>query len=224
VTEAVRRYWSVLDSQDVGWLAVGAFVAYVGYAVRSLAVVMLVQQRTGSYVLAGAAVAGTYVGGALMAPLRGRLLDRYGQTRVVAPMAALYFATMTALVAASLLEPVAILLVGLAILGGAAFPAVFASMRSIWATMFRGDPRLTPAYALESVVQDTAMVCGPLVAGVLVAQPWELRSPGRWPRRQGPRGVSRSEAASPAWRWPAQSYTGPRSASMAPSRAASGVR
>jgi predicted MFS family arabinose efflux permease len=162
VTGGARRYASVVSIPHVGGLVASAFLAYVGFAGRSLALVLFVHARTGSFATAGGAVAATAVGGALFAPVRGRLLDRFGQTAVIVPLSLVYGAALGSVVAVGHAPAAAVF--GLCVLAGATFPAVFASMRAIWSELLRGDDRLPTAYALESVVQELALVSGPLVA------------------------------------------------------------
>jgi MFS family permease len=56
----------------LGWLGFGAF---------TLGVVLTVQAATGSPSTAGLAVAAELIGASALAPVRGRLVDRYGPRR-----------------------------------------------------------------------------------------------------------------------------------------------
>jgi MFS family permease len=53
----------------LGWLSFGGY---------GLAIVLAVESATGSFVVAGAAVAAFSAGSALLAPVRGRFVDRRG--------------------------------------------------------------------------------------------------------------------------------------------------
>jgi MFS family permease len=53
-----------------------------------LATVLVLHQSTGSYAIAGIAVAATALGDAASAPAQGRLADRFGRGRVLIPSAA----------------------------------------------------------------------------------------------------------------------------------------
>jgi hypothetical protein len=57
----------------------------------------------------------------------------------------------------------------IATIGGACFPAVFASMRSIWSTLLEGDALLHTAYSLEAVTQWVSVMFGPLAVSAVVA-------------------------------------------------------
>lgn len=60
----------------------------VGLAMTPLALLQLVHHRTGSWAAAGLAAAGLALAEAVCGPQTARLADRFGQTRVLVPLAA----------------------------------------------------------------------------------------------------------------------------------------
>jgi MFS family permease len=150
----------------VARLLSSAVVGRMPTAMAGLAIVLLVRAAGGSYAVAGV-VAGTYsVALALTSPLLGRLVDRVGQTRVLAGCAAASALAFGALAAAGgRVPPVA--LAGLAALAGASIPPVGACMRALWSDLLGHDGRLQAAFAVESTVQELIFVVGPPLVALL---------------------------------------------------------
>jgi len=164
----LRIYLDVLRTPSVTRLLSSAIVARMPTAMAGLAIVLLVRGGGGSYAVAGL-VAGTYsIALALTSPLLGRLVDRAGQTRVLAGCSvasALAFAALAA--ASSSASP--LVLAGLAALAGAAIPPVGACMRALWSGLLGQGGQLQAAFAVESTVQELIFVVGPPLVAVLAA-------------------------------------------------------
>jgi MFS family permease len=161
-------YLDVLRTPFVTRLLSSAVVARMPTAMAGLAIVLLVRGGGGSYAVAGL-VAGTYsIALALTSPLLGRLVDRVGQTRVLAGCAVASALAFTALAAAgSSASP--LVLAGLAALAGAAIPPVGACMRALWSGLLGQGGQLQAAFAVESTVQELIFVVGPPLVAVLAA-------------------------------------------------------
>lgn len=147
---------------------VGAgFVARLPMAMLGLGTVLLVRASTGSYGLAGAVGATIAIANALGAPQIGRLVDRFGQRRVLLPAMVLHVVGLLSLIAAAQLDAPAVALFATAFMTGLCFPSFGALVRSRWAQLLHGDPRLQTAYALESVLDEVVFVFGPVLVTLL---------------------------------------------------------
>jgi MFS family permease len=162
-------YLSILGVRHAKPLVLAALLGRFSYAMGPLALVLFVQDATGSFAQAGAASAATVLASGLSAPVRGRLVDRYGQGRCLPPLAVLYAAALVGVVAVT--RPgstgalATVLLAGLA---GMSIPPLAASMRVLWASLVGRGPALQTAYALDTVLEEGIFTLGPLVAGGLV--------------------------------------------------------
>jgi MFS family permease len=164
----LRIYLDVLRTPFVTRLLSSAVVARMPTAMAGLALVLVVREVGGSYAVAGV-VAGTYsVALALTSPLLGRLVDRVGQTRVLAGCAVASALGFGALAAAGGRVP-AVALAGLAALAGASIPPVGACMRALWSDLLGHGGQLQAAFAVESTVQELIFVVGPPLVAVLAA-------------------------------------------------------
>jgi MFS family permease len=164
----IGRYADVLRTRGVGRVVCGAWAAYAAFAAMTLAVVLTVRDFSGSFGVAGAAASALGAGAMVCAPLRGRSIDRYGQTPVMIPLGLLHAGAVWVLALAGGRLPDAGL-VALAAVVGAAFPSVFACMRSVLAQAFPDAAARQAAYALESTMQDSAFIAGPLLAAAAMS-------------------------------------------------------
>lgn len=165
-----NAYSRLLQPPGARRLVVAALLGRLPIGIFSLAIVLVVRARTGSFAQAGVATAAFAIGAGVVAPLQGRLVDRLGQPRILIPSALLNAAALGGLALAAGHGQPPWLLAVLAACGGAAVPPLSACMRSQWATLFAGDPGAREsAYSLESVVNELVFIVGPALATLLVA-------------------------------------------------------
>src|SRR6266545_1078219 len=143
-----------------------ALLGRLSFAMGPLSLVLFVRAATGSFAVAGAASAATALTSGLFAPVRGRMVDRYGQPRTLPPLSLLYAAAFVGVLllasAGRAGEAAAVLLSGVA---GAAAPPLAASMRVLWSALVGGGPRLQTAFALDTVVGTLAFISSPVSKG-----------------------------------------------------------
>ncbi|WP_218009957.1 MFS transporter [Actinomadura kijaniata] len=151
-----------------------ALLGRLSYGIVFLSLTLAVSQATGSYAVAGVAMALFGLVGALVSPWRAALVDRRGPRRVLPVMAAAYAVSLAGL-AASSWQPGSsrVLLCGLAALGGACAPPLGRVMRALWGELVPDRRLLQRAFSLDTVAKELVYVTGPLVAGLLavVARP-----------------------------------------------------
>jgi Major Facilitator Superfamily len=159
-------YLAVLRIPHVRPVLASALLTRLAFAAGPLALILLVQTATGSFAWAGAATAATTLTSGLLAPARGRLVDRYGQRRTLPPFAGAYAAALAGVVLVAGPER-ALAAVVLAAVAGAVVPPVGPAMRVLWATLAGRGPALQTAYALDAVLEEVVYIGGPLVAAAL---------------------------------------------------------
>ncbi|WP_053914415.1 MFS transporter [Streptomyces sp. SCSIO 75703] len=132
-------------------------------SMMGIGVVTMVSQLTGRYGLAGALSATLALSAAVAGPQISRLVDRYGQRRVLRP------ATLVSLAAAAVLLPAAhhgwpdwVLFA--ACVGIGCVPSLGAMVRARWAALYGGTARLHTAYSFESVLDEVCFVFGPILS------------------------------------------------------------
>ena len=164
-------YRTLLRTPGAGAFFLTAAVGRVGIAMTGLGIVWLVHARTGSYATAGLVTGGFAIAEAAVGPQLARLIDRFGQTRVLPPALlahAAAVATLLALVAAG--TPDWVMMAGGA-LAGATIPQIGALSAARWAALL-GDGQtaaLSTAFALEAMANEAAFLVGPALVSILGA-------------------------------------------------------
>ncbi len=146
------------------------FVGRMPMSMFGLGTVLLIASVTGRYGLAGIVAAAGSVGYAVCAPQAARLADRFGQRRVLRPMAVFYAAATTLLIiCAEFRAPLWTMLVtgGLA---GASMPSLGSMVRARWSALLGDSPLLHAAFSLESVLDEAIFVIGPAVVALLATE------------------------------------------------------
>jgi len=167
---ARQRYARVLRAPHVAPLLAAAVVARMPIGIGALAIVLFLREETGSYGRAGVVAGAFALGGAVGAPAIGRLVDRFGQTRVLVPVALGHAAGLGALVALGLLGAPLTLLMATALVTGICIPPISAVLRPLLPGLVGGDPELvTTAYALDAVLVELVFVSGPLLTAAATA-------------------------------------------------------
>src|SRR6185312_4846109 len=164
---AATGYRSLLRTPGAAAFFFAAAVGRVGIAMTGLGLVWLLHARTGSYGTAGLAAAGFALAEALIGPHLARLIDRFGQTRVL-PFCLLAHA---AAIAAVLTSTTAAAQITAATCAGAVVPQLGALSGARWANLLRGERagELPTAFALESLANATAFLLGPVLVASLGA-------------------------------------------------------
>jgi MFS family permease len=161
-------YRAVLGRPGAARLLASSLLGRMPVGMITLATVLTVRGATGSYAVAGAVTGAYAVANSLIAPVHGRLIDRFGQTRVLLPCSTLLALSLLGLAAgATLGAPVALLAV-CAVLAGLGMPPLSASGRALWGTLLGRGDALQAAFALETTAQELIFILGPLLVGLCV--------------------------------------------------------
>lgn len=142
-----HRYRELLSIPGAGAPVVLMATASMPIGMFGLAILLLVHDATGSFAEAGRIVGAFSIANAFGAVAQGRLMDRYGQTRVLRAAAGGHLPALIALVVAAHAQAATSVLALCAVCGGALIPQVPAAMRSLWGCSSRtasGTRRRTP--------------------------------------------------------------------------------
>ncbi|EST14416.1 major Facilitator Superfamily protein [Pseudomonas putida S610] len=162
-------YRELFRASGTKGFALAGLLARLPLPMTGIGIITMLSQITGSYGLAGAVAATFVLTYALMSPQISRLVDRYGQRRVLPAAAALSVLGTLSLLACSYWQ-----LAEWTLFVGAAFagfmPSMSAMVRARWTTIYRGKSQLQTAYSLETVLDEVTFIAGPPISvGLSVA-------------------------------------------------------
>jgi MFS family permease len=165
--DVLKTYRSLLSIPHSRAFVLAGFVARLSISMRALGSVLMVSLLTGSYGLAGAVAAAALLGEAVAAPRLGRLVDRYGQRRVLLMSLAVHSVGTIALVLSAQLSAPTWMLFATAALSGTAALPVGSLVRARWSALVGNSPALEAAFALESTLDELIFVLGPVLVTAL---------------------------------------------------------
>ena len=164
-----RRYAALLRLPGARGPVIASAVGSMPIGMFGLAILLLAEDATGSFAVAGRVVGAFGIGNAVGAVAQGRLMDRLGQTRVLRVAAVMHALACGALVLAALEGAGTGVLYGCAAAGGLALPQLPAAMRSLWSTLARDGEQRETAYAMVSIVFEVSVITAPALAAAIVA-------------------------------------------------------
>ena len=146
---------------------VSGFVGRMPMSMLGIGVVLLISALTGSYATAGAVSATVSVAYAVAAPLTGRLVDRYGQARILTPFALSHGAALTGLMLCAHYQAPRWTLFATGVVAGASAVSLGSMVRARWSNLLGGSSRLHTAFSFESVADEVIFVSGPTLVTAL---------------------------------------------------------
>jgi MFS family permease len=163
------NYRAVFRTPGTAAFCAAGLVMRLPISMYPLGLVLIVSARTGHYGFAGV-LSGCYVLGGVGNPVLARLVDRYGQRRVVLPATAVHLFADAALIGLFETHAASWTLVAPAVVLGFSYVSVVSIVRARWSYVLSGRPELTTAFSLESVLDEVVFIVGPLLATVLATQ------------------------------------------------------
>lgn len=162
-------YSEIFKAPGAKGFAAAGFVARLPIAMATIGIVAMLSQTHGEYWLAGAVSATFALTNAFVSPQVSRLVDRYGQSLVLVPATTLSVAAFAVLIVATHYHWPIWTLFASALLA-AAMPSMPAMVRARWTELYRGTPKLSTAFAFESVADELVYMAGSALAvGLSVA-------------------------------------------------------
>ncbi len=173
------RYRDALRTPGALPFAIPGVVGRLPMSMLSLSQVMVVIAVTGRYGLTGAVSATGAILFAVVTPRTARLADRYGQARVLRPLALVFVGTTGAFAVCAMTRAPVWTLFAAGCLSRGTMPALGSMVRSRWSQLLRGSALLDAAFSLEGIADEIIFITGPVlvvalathfhpIAGVLV--------------------------------------------------------
>ncbi|MCS4274892.1 putative MFS family arabinose efflux permease [Mycetocola sp. BIGb0189] len=160
-----QTYTTVLRTPHVVRSFLPSILGRLSLATSGLALILLLEHSSGSFAIAGAITAVLGIANVVATPIRARLIDRHGQTRVLAALGLTHAASLVAL--GVLVDAGLPTLVIMALIAGASSPPFGASMRVLWSTALPAGPGRSRGFSLDAVAEEVTFALGPLLVALL---------------------------------------------------------
>ena len=162
-----RPYRTILSLPGAFAFSAIGWYARLPMSMLGIGIVLLVSAKTGSYGLAGTVAATSVLAAAAAAPFQARVVDRFGQGRVLPLLAGISGTALSGLIVAvqtGAQTPIPHLLAAVA---GATGPLIGSYVRARWTHLLEGRPELHTAFALEALLDEVVFMVGPPVVTLL---------------------------------------------------------
>ncbi|MDX6636593.1 MAG: hypothetical protein QOJ01_104 [Solirubrobacterales bacterium] len=163
------QYRQLFAIREVRLPILGSAIGRLPLGSASLAVILLVRAKTGSFADAGIVEAALTIGVGIGLPIQGRIIDRTGQTLVLVVTQVVSAGSFAGLVVSAGQGATAAVMAAFAFGAGAFVPPLGVCMRGLWGTMLEDGPLRQSAYALDAVIIEFAFIAGPLITAGVVA-------------------------------------------------------
>ncbi|MEU5809127.1 MULTISPECIES: MFS transporter [unclassified Streptomyces] len=157
-------YRAIFAAPGTKGFSAAGFIGRMPLSMVGVGILTMISEITGRYALAGALTATLALSAAVVGPQVSRLVDQYGQRRVLRPATLIALAAVAGLLlSAANGLPDWTLFVFSALAG--CVPSVGSMIRARWTALYRDRPReLHTAYSFESVVDEVCFIFGPILA------------------------------------------------------------
>ncbi len=127
---------------------------------------MMVQLLYGDYGLAGLLTAVVTLAYAIGAPILAKLVDNFGQAKVMLPSITISIMSTALMVLAALKTAPPWVLAVLGVISGATSGSIGALARTRWPNLVTSPQQIQTAYALEAAIDEICFVLGPVIGTV----------------------------------------------------------
>lgn len=159
-----KKYADVLSIPGALRFSLAGILARFPMALVGISMILMVRTYYGNYGFAGIVSGAMMVSFAIGAPMLARLVDKYGQAKVMLPSILVSAATMTASSFVAMNQMNQILLIVLCCVSGATSGSIGALVRSRWAFVTQKQGQIQAAYSLEAAFDELVWVMGPVIA------------------------------------------------------------
>lgn len=162
-----KSYREILSIPGALKFSAAGVLARFPMSLVGISQILMISALYGSYTLAGQVSAVNIVAYAVAAPVLARLVDRYGQSKVMLPSVITSVLGIVGVMVVAFMRGPAILLYIFTIIAGAFSGSLGAMVRSRWTGVVENASQLHTAYSLESTLDEVVFMVGPILATLL---------------------------------------------------------
>jgi MFS family permease len=166
----LTTYRTVLSHPGAALFSFTAVWSRLPLSMAGLGIVLLIQERTGSFRDAGVMAAAYVLAAAVFGPLQGRLTDRFGQAAVLGVVGAVYAAGIGAFLVAIESDWSAPWPHACIVVAGLATPQTGSMVRARWTHAVSDRSQLNTAFSIEAILDEVVFVVGPVLVTFLTYQ------------------------------------------------------
>lgn len=157
-------YRAIFSAPGTKGFSAAGLIGRLPLSMVGVGILTMISEITGRYAMASALTGTLALAAAVIGPQVSRLVDQYGQRRVLRPATLVSVTSVTGLlIAAANGWPDWTLFLFAAIAG--CVPSVGSMIRARWTVIYQDSPReLHTAYSFESVVDEVCFIFGPILA------------------------------------------------------------
>nr|WP_276512046.1 MFS transporter [Microbacterium thalassium] len=155
-----------MRTPGVGRIIAAQLTARFPGGMLSLAVLLHIEQVTGSYAAAGIVLAATSIGQAVAGPVTSRWMGLWGMRKVLTVTLVICAASITALALGDMVLPA---YTALGLIAGLSTPPVQSAVRTIYPKMVNSS-QLTPLFSLDASLQELIWVAAPVLVTFVATQ------------------------------------------------------
>ena len=158
-------YRAIFAAPGTKGFSAAGFIGRMPMSMLGIGIVTMISQVTGRYSLAGGLAATLALAQAAVGPQVSRLMDRFGQRRVLHPATAVTLAALAGLLVCVRAGAPDWTLFVCTMVAGGCMPSLGAMVRARWAMVHEAAPGLLhTAYSFESVVDEVCFIIGPILS------------------------------------------------------------
>lgn len=166
---SLSRYTELFQVPGVRAALVASIIGRLPIGMATIAILLFLQDRSGSFAVAGSAAALYVLGLATVAPFLGRMIDRLGPLRVLSVSAVIYPGMLLALVLLATHTDSRAWIALTALVAGASFPPITICMRALYPRLVHDVGQLQTAYSVDSALIETIFIAGPALVALFVS-------------------------------------------------------
>ncbi|MDO5720412.1 MAG: MFS transporter [Actinomycetaceae bacterium] len=163
----LKTYREILSLPGAFKFSTAGFLARFPMALMGIAQILMVSTLYGSYTLAGQVAAASVIAFAMGAPVLARLVDAFGQARVMIPSLVISGLALIGLIGAAMIHADPLWLYVFTMIGAATSGAMGSMVRSRWSGVVKSAAQLHTAFSMESTLDELVFMTGPVLATVL---------------------------------------------------------
>lgn len=162
-----KSYREILQIPGGLKFSAAGLIARFPMSIVGIAQILMVTTLYGSYDIAGKVAAASVISYAVCAPMLAKLVDRYGQSKVMIPSITVSALGLIGLLVAASLHLNPWWLIVTTMVAGGASGSLGSMVRSRWTMVVQNNAQMHTAYAMESTLDEVVYMVGPVIATVL---------------------------------------------------------